>query len=140
MEGCGNSTLSEDMYNDSLENITNVDFSEEVIKLMSERCKDLNKMTWLEMDVMDLKFPDASFDVVIDKGTMDALLTGQESVWEVEEDLAINIDKMLSEIYRVLVPHGTYIYITFGQPHFRKPLILKDKYQWDLSMETIGTF
>lgn len=39
---------------------------------------------------------------------------------------------------RVLVPKGKYIYVTFGQPHFRKPLILKDKYDWELRLETIG--
>jgi len=140
MIGCGNATLSEDMYNDSFQNITNIDFSEEVIRIMENRCKNLTKMKWMVMDVMDLQFSKSHFDIVIDKGTMDALLCDQESAWEVEESLAINIDKMLSEINRVLTDNGVYIYITFGQPHFRKPLIQKEKYQWDLHVETIGEF
>jgi ubiquinone/menaquinone biosynthesis C-methylase UbiE len=28
-------------------------------------------MEWLEMDIRDLKFDDASFDVALDKGTME---------------------------------------------------------------------
>jgi hypothetical protein len=38
-------------------------------------------MQWLEMDIRQLTFPDESFDVVIDKGTMDAMLTTKGDVW-----------------------------------------------------------
>ena len=34
-----------------------------------------------EMDVRDLKFDEASFDVAIDKGTMDAMMTTKGDVW-----------------------------------------------------------
>jgi len=33
------------------------------------------------MDVRDLKFDDASFDIAIDKGTMDAMMTAKGDVW-----------------------------------------------------------
>ncbi len=33
------------------------------------------------MDVRDLKFDSASFDVAIDKGTMDAMMTAKGDVW-----------------------------------------------------------
>jgi len=138
MVGCGNSTLSEKMYQDGFTKIENIDFSGEVIKNMSERCKDLSSMTWIEMDATKMTFPDSSFDVAIDKGTLDAVLTEQESPWEVEDRLAEIIDKMLSEVTRILTPTGTFIYITFGQPHFRKNLLLKDKYGWELTIDKIG--
>ena len=35
--GCGNSTMSEEMYNDGYENITNIDFSSKAISQMEER-------------------------------------------------------------------------------------------------------
>jgi hypothetical protein len=35
----------------------------------------------LEMDVRHLQFGDGSFDVAIDKGTMDAMLTSKGDVW-----------------------------------------------------------
>jgi hypothetical protein len=38
-------------------------------------------MEWLEMDIRELQFPDERFDVVIDKGTMDAMLTTKGDVW-----------------------------------------------------------
>ena len=38
-------------------------------------------MGWLEMDIRALQFPDERFDVVIDKGTMDAMLTTKGDVW-----------------------------------------------------------
>lgn len=34
-----------------------------------------------EMDVRDLSFDDESFDVAIDKGTMDAMMTAKGDVW-----------------------------------------------------------
>lgn len=33
------------------------------------------------MDVRDLGFEDGSFDVAIDKGTMDAMMTAKGDVW-----------------------------------------------------------
>jgi hypothetical protein len=36
---------------------------------MKERHISREKMQWLEMDILDLKFEDESFDLVIDKGT-----------------------------------------------------------------------
>jgi ubiquinone/menaquinone biosynthesis C-methylase UbiE len=35
---------------------------------MKERHVSREKMQWLEMDILDLKFEDESFDLVIDKG------------------------------------------------------------------------
>lgn len=34
-----------------------------------------------EMDVRELKFESESFDVAIDKGTMDAMMTAKADVW-----------------------------------------------------------
>ncbi|KAG1442304.1 hypothetical protein G6F56_011119 [Rhizopus delemar] len=67
MLGCGNSTLGEDMYLDGYKNITNIDYSKTVIENMKLRCSDKVEMTWLEMDIRDLKFDNESFDAIIDK-------------------------------------------------------------------------
>lgn len=42
-------------------------------------------MQWLEMDIRDLKFNEGDFDVVLDKGTMDAMLTSKGDVWVSDE-------------------------------------------------------
>lgn len=74
------------MYKDGYQEIVNIDFSSQVIQTMSERCKDLTKMQCssspassshhlgIEMDATQMTFPDATFDISIDKGTLDAVL------------------------------------------------------------------
>jgi 2-polyprenyl-3-methyl-5-hydroxy-6-metoxy-1,4-benzoquinol methylase len=74
MIGCGNALLSEDMYNDGYHNITNIDISPIVIKQMSERNKEKGEMKYEVMDVTEMSYRDKSFDVVIDKSTIDTLL------------------------------------------------------------------
>jgi len=122
MVGCGNSQLSEQMYTDGYFDITNIDFSGEVIKIMKERCKSMEQMKWLEMDVMNMNaFENEKFDVVIDKGTLDAILCEQTQVWKVEESIAANVAKMMTEISR-------------------KYLLQKEEYKWNLQVETVGEF
>lgn len=41
-------------------------------------------------------------------------------------------------MFRVLKSGGVFVYITFGQPHFRKPVLLKEEYNWELEVKTIG--
>lgn len=120
--------------------VENIDFSPAVIDNMRER--NLEKrpsMKWLVMDIMKLDYANSTFDIVLDKGTMDAIMCEKGDVWDPSEDLVLKIDTMLSEVVRVLKPGGKYIYVTFGQPHFRKPFLLKEKYGWTLQQETIGT-
>ena len=52
MVGCGNSRLSEDMYDVGYHNITNIDISDTVIRQMTERNgKKREEMTFEKMDV-----------------------------------------------------------------------------------------
>ncbi|CAG8639306.1 6868_t:CDS:2, partial [Ambispora gerdemannii] len=129
MLGCGNSTLSENLYDDNTNyrQITNIDFSKIVIDQMYKRCHETHKeMQWLVMDVRNLKFSDTSFDYVIDKGTMDALMCDKGDVWDPDQDVVENVRKEVDEVVRVLKPGGKFIYITFGQPHFRRRHLKRD--------------
>ncbi|KAJ2963774.1 hypothetical protein NQZ79_g1198 [Umbelopsis isabellina] len=137
MLGCGNSTLGEDMYDDGYKNITNIDYSATVIQQMAERCSDRPEMKWLEMDIRDLKFDDRTFDVVIDKGTMDALMCDRGDVWDPSPELINEVKAEVDEVTRVLKIGGKFIYITFGQPHFRKRHLARDC--WDgIKISTLG--
>lgn len=69
-------------------------------------------MEWIAMDATDMQqFEKGSFDVIIDKGTLDALISGKNM--EICE-------KMLRESMRVLKREGQFILITYGSPQGRK--------------------
>ena len=109
--GCGNSEFSENMYDDGFHNIKNIDISQSVIKLMSERSKNRPEMTYEVMDVRDIKYENNYFDLAIDKSTIDALLCG--------DDAFINVAKMIKEVQRVLKVGGYYMIISYGAPDYR---------------------
>ncbi|KAF9245351.1 S-adenosyl-L-methionine-dependent methyltransferase [Melanogaster broomeanus] len=125
MLGCGNSRFSEDMWEDGYRNIVNVDYSAVVIEQMHARhAKVRPNMEWHEMDVRSLSFEDASFDIAIDKGTMDAMMTSSTDVWDPPEETVKDCTAEVSEVLRVLRPTGVLLYITFGQPHFRRRFLI----------------
>ena len=110
--GCGNSEFSEKMYNDGFENNYNIDICPNVIKYMEERNKDKKGLIYKEMDARDMKdFQNETFDLVIDKSTIDALLCGNQSF--------INVALMTKEISRVLKVGGIYFVISYGRPEYR---------------------
>lgn len=74
MVGCGNSKLSEQMFQDGYQNIINIDISPTVISQMNEQ---FPHMTWKVMDATKMDFIDGEFDIIIDKGTLDALISGK---------------------------------------------------------------
>ena len=118
--GCGNSEFSENMYDDGYHNIKNIDISQNVIKLMTERSKDRPEMTYEVMDVRDIKYESNFFDLAIDKSTIDALLCG--------DDAFINVAKMIKEVQRVLKVGGYYMIISYGTPDDRL-MHLKRKFE-----------
>ncbi|GHJ90055.1 hypothetical protein NliqN6_6457 [Naganishia liquefaciens] len=127
MLGCGNSLLGEVMYDAGYHNVVNVDYSAILIAQMRARHAELRPdMQWLEMDIRDLKFNEGDFDVVLDKGTMDAMLTSKGDVWNPPEEDVQNCRKEVEEAVRVLAKQkgSRFLYATFGQPHFRRRYML----------------
>lgn len=136
--GCGNSSLSGDMYSAGYHSITNIDYSSVCISAMRSRYRDCPGMTWQQMDVRQLSFPDASFDVVLEKATLDALMVEEKSPWSVSPQTATFIHQTLSEISRCLKPGGRFISITFANPFFRKRLYARSEYNWSIKHHTFG--
>ena len=78
-------TLSEQMFKDGYENIISTDISEVCI---ANQKRAFPHLTWQVADIMHLKdFNDDSFDVVIEKATLDALLVGEKSPWHPSDGL-----------------------------------------------------
>ena len=61
--GCGNSRMSEEMYEENFEHITNIDISFTVIKAMAEEYEGkCPNMSYKQMDVRSLQFDQGTFD------------------------------------------------------------------------------
>ncbi|GKV06857.1 hypothetical protein SLEP1_g18679 [Rubroshorea leprosula] len=91
--GCGNSAFSEGMVDDGYEEVVNVDISSVVIKAMQNKYQSRPQLKYVEMDVRDMgTFEAGSFDAVIDKGTLDSILCGNNSRG--------NATRMLEEVGR----------------------------------------
>ncbi|KAK9476542.1 S-adenosyl-L-methionine-dependent methyltransferase [Lipomyces japonicus] len=136
MLGCGNSTLSKDLYDAGLKHIANVDFSPACIRQMALLHRDDKEMTWHVADVRDMSgFEPATFDIAIDKGTLDAFLSYTGSVWDIPDHIKQPAIKYMDETNRILKPDGKLLYISYRQPHFAKLVI--DREYWSMTTNTL---
>jgi len=127
--GCGNSRFSAQLYDSGIHDITNVDISDVVINQMKNRYKDMDKMSWLAMNGIEMDFPDNNFDVVVCKATIDALLCGGNSFHQ-----AYQLNKQIS---RVMKKGGKYIVVSYGQPDTRIDHFRRKKLCWEIEHHTI---
>lgn len=131
--GCGNSELSPDMYDSGYLRITNVDFSRIVIaEMLKKHVRSRPQMRWLLMDITKMTMKDGTFDIVVDKGGLDALMgePGPESL-----DAG---NRLLSEVTRVLrAENGRYLCITLAQEHVLGLLLERLRYGWTIAIHLI---
>jgi SAM-dependent methyltransferase len=140
--GCGNSVLGEDMIRDGWTGpIVQVDYSEIVIEQMKKKYNDefyeniikskkvtltgsknstskiLNRMQFVCTDItneltLTTLFKNSSFDLIICKGTFDAVLNTPTPL--------INIQKVIRQCHRMLADtHGILFVVTNGNPDNR---------------------
>ena len=69
-------------------------------------------------------------------GTMDALMCDRGDVWDPSEELIADVKGEVDEVVRVTKVGGIFLYITFGQPHFRKRHLQRDC--WEIKIKTLG--
>ncbi|GAA5973604.1 hypothetical protein JCM11641_007144 [Rhodosporidiobolus odoratus] len=137
MLGCGNSTLSQDMYDDGYHDIHNIDYSPVVIEKMERVNVERVGMTWTTGDIRRLPFPASSIDICLDKGTMDAMLTAKNlDPWNPPPEIVEDVKGEVDEVVRVLREGGKFLYLTFGQPHFRRPHLLRPG--WNVDILEVG--
>lgn len=116
MVGCGNSKLSEDLYDLSYLDIHNIDISELVIRQMNQKNNDKRpKMSYTKMDATQMSYENESFKSAIDKGTLDALLPDTEHI-----EIAVS---MLADVWRVVKCMGSYMIVSLAQDHVLNTLV-----------------
>ncbi|XP_046421551.1 eEF1A lysine and N-terminal methyltransferase homolog [Neodiprion fabricii] len=116
--GCGNSTLSMDLYDVGYRHITNIDISHVVIRQMIDQNKTQRPaMIFEQMDATAMSYPNDKFSVVLDKGTLDALMPDES------EDIISQVDKLFGEISRVLRVGGRYVCVSLLQEHILRKLL-----------------
>ncbi|KAJ4991816.1 hypothetical protein SVAN01_02666 [Stagonosporopsis vannaccii] len=134
--GSGDSTVPYDLLERGYTNQLCIDFSTVVVDSMKSRHKDKPQVEWIVGDVRNMTAIDtASVDIAFDKGTLDAMIYG--SPWSPPEEVFENSGRYINEVLRVLKDDGVFLYITYRQPHFIKP-ILNRANEWDLSVEIMG--
>ena len=79
--------MQEQLYADGYHNITGNDISAIVIEEMrqSQKDKGMEKMRYDVMDVRNMEYKDKSFDLVIDKSTIDSLMCSDHPLLNVAQ-------------------------------------------------------
>uniref|UniRef100_A0A7N0RBI1 Methyltransferase type 11 domain-containing protein n=2 Tax=Kalanchoe fedtschenkoi TaxID=63787 RepID=A0A7N0RBI1_KALFE len=128
--GCGNSKLSEHLYDEGFRFILNIDFSKVVISDMLRRNLRVRpEMKWRVMDMTCMQFEDEAFDAVVDKGGLDALM---------EPQLGPQLgNQYLSEVKRVLKSKGRFVCLTLAESHVIGLLFSKFRFGWEVSIHII---
>lgn len=90
--------MSGDMYSAGYRSITNVDYSSVCVSTMRARHSDRPGMTWHQMDMRQLSFPDESFDVILEKATLDAIMVEEKTSWEVSPQAAVFFHQALTQV------------------------------------------
>lgn len=91
--GCGTSEVCEQLWDLGFRDITGLDYNANAIAFCQERQGD-RKIKFLVGDMTALPFENQTFDVIFDKGALDALVCAGEK----------KLEKCAGELWRVLKP------------------------------------
>jgi EEF1A lysine methyltransferase 4 len=75
---------------------------------------DPEQLRWVTMDMMDMTFPlgddgDGTYDVIIDKGTMDVIMTDNKDPWNPTAEVKERARKVIKNVYTQLKKGGLFI-------------------------------
>lgn len=100
-------------------------------------------VSFLEMDIRNLVSEDyrlpsgaASWDLILDKGTLDALVAEKGSVWDPSDQVKDNARREIDGVLHLLKPGGVFLYMTWMQPHFRLRFLERPD-EWDVTVQTV---
>ncbi|TPX15038.1 uncharacterized protein E0L32_004868 [Thyridium curvatum] len=137
--GSGDSTIPQDLAKLGYSNQLCVDFSQVVVEKMAKRDANTTGIEWRQLDArsMENSIDSGAVDVAFDKGTLDAMIHG--SPWNPPDDVKDNTGKYIREVFRILKDDGVFLYVTYRQPHFIRPLLNCEGTSWDIDMEVLGS-
>jgi 2-polyprenyl-3-methyl-5-hydroxy-6-metoxy-1,4-benzoquinol methylase len=73
--------MSEEMLEEGFDKIISVDQSSTVIRFMTDKSRNKKEsFIYQQMDINKLLFPEAHFEVIIDKCTLDCVFCGENSL------------------------------------------------------------
>ncbi|RMZ90803.1 hypothetical protein DV736_g1964, partial [Chaetothyriales sp. CBS 134916] len=131
-------TIPEELSRKGYKNQICLDFSPVVVETMSRRHRDIEGITWQHADVRQMdQISSESVDVAFDKGTLDAMIYG--SPWDPPDEVLDNTGRYVGEVFRILRYHGMFIYVTYRQPHFIKPLLNCEGAKWDIKVDALAS-
>ncbi|KAJ3125242.1 hypothetical protein HK098_000440 [Nowakowskiella sp. JEL0407] len=117
------------MYMDGYVNQTNIDYSSTVIETMSRIHSDTH-IKYLTADIFKLSetpsLQQHTFDIIIDKGTIDSFLTKskeKDDQWNPTEITLGDSRKYLDQVISKLDIDGCFLQITWDPPHFRRKIL-----------------
>lgn len=126
--GCGNSEIQDKLYEDGYHLINSNDISGVVIKQMKLSSK-YPELVYEVMDVTEMTYPDKSFDLVIDKSTIDSLMCSDTPY--------LNVAKMLYNCYRVLADDGIYFALSYAKPSERMRHLKREHINFDITVTEV---
>ena len=131
--GCGNSELSAQLYDDGFTNVVNIDFSKVCIAAQLRlHLRARPAMKWLVMDATAMKFEDGSFDTVVDKGALDALMG------EPGPEADTSGGALLRECCRVThADSGNVLIVSLLQAHVLTAVLAIFRLGWRLSITQV---
>jgi len=112
--GCGSSALTADLVAAGYTQLTNVDFSPNIVTTLQQSQQYPPTVTFHCMDARHLTLPSDTFHFVLDKGTLDCCALQADSEAEAEGGAGgggglSSGGRMLDEVWRVLRPGGVFM-------------------------------
>jgi len=103
--GCGNSALSEDLWDDGIKNVAGIDFCKKIIDIMNDRKDKYQRedLKYSHMDARGMTFENERFDVVFDKGCIDSMIC--------TKDPKESLNFAFTEVSRVLKKKWLFYFI-----------------------------
>ena len=109
--GCGTSLLPQQLYQLGFTRVFNIDNSPVCISKMSRRFPHL---LFELMDLNDLQYDEHTFDMVVEKSTLDTLISDRS---EGQAEGKHKVEKCLQEISKVLRPGGILLSVSLLSPN-----------------------